>query len=460
MLQWARIYIDLPQTPGVTKECARVRSVLFFGMEKYRDRMHLAVETAPTLLHLSVFLFFIGLTVFFFTIFKTVAVIILIAVGSFGLAYFALTILPCLDHSCPYRTPMSSQWWYLWQISLSYVTQCLSFILRQLHNCLVPLHLGDITTRRQRILTQWLQAIDYLAWKYGKRLKKGFRGTIVEYAREAPQNIDVDALSWMFQLPTLAEKSKIQMFVACLPGETIIQLLSQYPQDGKVAFRHRLSTLFRSCTPGTASSGLDENMRRRRLLVCLNAVHHIAKASISSLSPRRLNEMRLHFANIGLMRPLWVDSDPAIRITARSICALFARQLLRQRQLGEGELSWLQEVMDQPSNTIFNEHHNRASVDSMNVDAFVDGVLSYQRDDLPNVLAISFKDTLMVLTNMNSRDSFHADPFEKWLSNYIGRIEQENDRQDRDSVVDQLRRMLSSTTGTSRPQSQSPASGI
>jgi hypothetical protein len=457
MLQWARIYIDLPQIPSVSKERARVRSVLFFGMKKYR--MHLAVETAPTLLHLSVFLFFIGLVVFFFTIFKTVAIVILISVGFFGLAYFALTILPSLDHSCPYRTPMSSLWWYLWHTSLSYVARYLHFILRQLHHYLVPLNLGEITTRRQLILTQWLQTFEDFAEKHGERLKHGFRGTVVECARAASQDIDVEALTWLFQLPALTEKNKIQKFVASLPGETIIQLLSKSFQDGKVTFRHHLSTLIRSCTPGTASSALDENMRRRRLLVCLNAVHLIAKASIASPSSRLLNEMRLHFANITLMRPLWADRDPAIRITARSICALFARQLLRQRQLGEGELSWLQEVMDKPSNTIFNEHNNRARVDSMNVDAFVDGVLSYQRDDLPNVLAVSFKDTLMVLMNTNSRVSVHTDTFEEWLSYHIRRIEQENDRQDRDNVVDQLRRMSTSTTGTSRPQSQSPASG-
>jgi Family of unknown function (DUF6535) len=458
MLQWARIYIDLPQIPSVPKERARVRSVLFFGMKKYR--MRLAVETAPTLLHLSVFLFFIGLVIFFFTIFKTVAVVILIAVGFFGLAYFALTILPCLDHSCPYRTPMSSLWWYLWHTSLSYVTQYLHFILRQLHSCLVPLNLGEITTRRQRILTQWLQNIEDFAEKHGERLKHGFRGTVVECAREASRDIvDVEALTWLFQLPALTEKSKIQKFVASLPAETIIQLLSKSFQDGKVSFRHHLSTLFRSCTSGTTSSGLDEDMRRRRLLVCLNAVHHIAKASIASPSSRLLNEMRSHFANVALMRPLWADREPAIRVTARSICALFARRLLREPQLGEGELSWLQEVMNKPSNTIFNEHNNRARVDSMNVDAFVDGVLSYQRDDLPNVLAISFKDTLMVLMNTHSLASVHADTFEEWLSYHIRRIEQENDRQDRDNIVDRLRRMSStSTTGTSRPQS--PASGI
>jgi len=161
MLQWVRIYFDLPQIPNVPKERARVRSFLFFGVEKYR--MHLAVKTAPTLLHLSVFLFFIGLVVFFFTIFKTVAVVISIAVGFFGLAYFALTILPCLDHSCPYRTPMSSLWWYLWHFSLSYFAQYLHFILRKLHNYIVPLNLGEVTMRRQRILTQCLQTIEDLA---------------------------------------------------------------------------------------------------------------------------------------------------------------------------------------------------------------------------------------------------------------------------------------------------------
>jgi uncharacterized protein DUF6535 len=454
MLQWSRMYIDLPQIPSVPKERARVRSVLFFGMEKYR--MHLAVETAPTLLHLSVFLFFIGLVIFFFTIFKTVAVVILIAVGSFGLAYFALTILPCLDHSCPYRTPMSSLWWYLWHTSLSCAAHYLRFILMQLHGCLVPLNLGEVRSRRQRILTQWLQTIENFAEKHGKRLKHGFRGIVVEYAREASlDHIDVEALTWLFQLPALTEKSKIQKFVASLPGETIIQLLSKSFQDGRVSFRHQLSTLFRSCTPGTAASGLDENMRRRRLLVCLNAVHQIAKASVASPSSHVLNDMRLHFANIALMRPLWAERDPAIRVTARSICALFARQLLRQRHLGEGELSWLQEVMDRPSNTIYNAHNNRARVDSMNVDAFVDGVLSHQwpEDDLPNVLTIPFKETLMVLMNTSSRASVHTDAFEESLSYHIRRIEREDDHQYRDNIVDQLRRMSSAST-TGRPQSR------
>ena len=434
MLQWAHVYIDLPQTPGSPDERARIRSVLFFGTEKYY--MHRAVEMAPILLHLSVFLFFTGLVIFFFTIFKTVAIVVLIFVGFFGLAYVALTILPFLDHSCPYRTPMSTLWWYPWHASLYYVPRCLHYTLKWLHYFLVPLNLGEVTSRRERTLIQWLRATEYLAEKHWMCLEHGFQKIMVKYAREASQDVNVEALTWLLQLPTLTEESKIQKFVASLPGEVVVRLLSKSFQDGEVTLRQRLSDLFRSCTPGTASSELDEFTRRRRLLVCLNAVHHFAKASISLPSFHLLNEMRLHFANIALMRPLWVDRDPAIRVTSRSICALFARQLLRQRQFEEEELLWLQEVMDKPANTIFNEHNNRARVD-MNVDAFVDGVLLHQMDDLPDVLATSFKDTLMVLMNTNNR----ADAFEEWLFYYIRRMEEENDHQDRNNVVNQLRRM-------------------
>ena len=182
------------------------------------------MEMASTLLHLSVFLFYIGLVVFFFTVYKTVAIAILISVGIFGLAYLTLTILPCIDHSCPYCTPMSRLWWYLWHTSFSHVARCLRFLLRQLHDSLVPYTLGDITSRRQRILNKWWQTIKNLAEKHGKRLEDGFRWTLVESTIKASQEIDVKALTWLFQLPALTEKNKIQKFVVSIPGDTIVQL--------------------------------------------------------------------------------------------------------------------------------------------------------------------------------------------------------------------------------------------
>ena len=466
MMQWARIYIDLPQIPSAPRERARVRSVLFFGTEKYR--MHLAVEMAPRLLHLSVFLFFAGLIIFFFvvTVYQTVAIVLSIFVGVFAVVYLVCTILPCIDNRSPYRTPMSSVLWYTWQASFFSVTFFLSWLLRLFHCCLVPYNFGDVTSFRQRILNWCISTIDGFYEKHLQNIKDGFQRSIVQGALDAPKLVDHKALTRLFArgLDGLAEYSKIQEFVPIIPGDTIVQLMSGPKESGRTVFHDRLLSLLRSCTPDTV--WLDEDMRRRRLLVCLNAIHHIAKASAppygvsQSEFLRVLSDVRINFANIRLMQLLWADTDPSIRIISRSICALLARHLLRKRPLEGVELAWLEEVMAKPSNTIFNGHNNHAAVDSMNADAFVDGVFLYQRGDLPNELVISFKDTLMVLMNTNNRAFVHPDTFDGWLFYHIERIEQENVHRDRDNVVRQLRRMSSSIAGTSRPQTQaqSPAS--
>jgi hypothetical protein len=82
---------------------------LFLGTLTY-DMDH-AVAATVMLLHLSVFLFLVGLVTFFFTINKIVAVVVSVAVGLFGVVYFTLSILACIDYSCPYRTPLSDVWW-------------------------------------------------------------------------------------------------------------------------------------------------------------------------------------------------------------------------------------------------------------------------------------------------------------------------------------------------------------
>ena len=465
MQQWGRVYIGLPQSQIVPSDRARVRSILWFGTKKYH--MDFAVEIAPTLLHFSVFLFYIGLVIFFFTIYKTVAMAILISVGLFGLVYFTATILPCLDHSCPYSTPMSSLWWYLWHTFLLFVTSCLHSLLKLFYSCLVPYNTnwGAASSFTQPTLSRWLDTVEKFTTKHGGHLKDGFRDTVVKYALKARPDTDIKALMWVFDLPALAEKSKIQKFVAGLPGKRVVELFSQGNSSDRenITFCHHLSTLFRtSCVPDTIV-GVTEEMRKGRL-VCLNALHHIAKASIShsivspsSFSP--LDDMRLHFANMDRMRPLWAESDPAIRVTARSICALLAKQLLRKPNLKVGELSWLHDVMDRPPNEVFQalRVNDFGKADNMNFDSFVNGVLSQQTGDLPNVQAILFTETLQALVNTNNQTSIHADNFKAWLTSLIQQMEEEGD-QDRGDVVGKLRSVSSSTTGR-RQSPQSQASG-
>ena len=449
--QWARRYLHLPKIPSVSRKRARVRSFLFHGTLIYG--IHYAVEIAPTLLHLSVFLFNIGLVIFFFTIFKTVAIIVLVFVALFGVMYFILTVLPCLHHICPYRTPMSDIFWYLWHAFASLAEVFLRAILRQLHTLLVPYNIGEAILWRQRKLAVWLERIETDLKRHKKRLGDGFQGSIVEDALEAPQDIDVHALTWLFQLPALAEKSKIEKFVACIPGKTIVQLFSNPVPNGRISFRDHLSALLRSCTPGTV--GLDDETRKRRLLVCLDAIHHIAKASIDPsgvlISRSLLDDVRITFAYIGLMRVLWTDSDRSISVTARCICALLARNLLRKFPLEQSELAWLQDVMGKPSHTIYNHLNSLATVDDMNVDSFVYGVLSGQTDDLPITQATSFVRTLAILMNLGTQTAIDRVIFADELVSLIRRIE-EGGHPDRDNLVDKLLGIFQDVFPSAGPQ--------
>jgi hypothetical protein len=436
--QWASRYLQLPRIPSLPSEQARVRSFLFFGAHTYG--MVNAIEVPATLLHISVFLFFGGQVIFFFTVYKTAAIILSASLVPFGVAYFMLTILPCIDLRCPYRTPLSSVCWYLWHTSLLSVTLCIRGLLRLLHSCLVPYNLGEVTSSRQRILTQWLQTIGSSVKKHGERLKYGSRRGIIPVALRAPETVDLKAITWLFKLPALAEKSKIQDLVSCIPGATIVQLMSTPIESGKVIFRDHLLSLLQSCDPGTV--GLDEDTRRGRLLVCLDAVHHIVKASTvpDGVPPSEsvLRDIRINFANIGLMRTLWADSDPSIRLVSRSICALLARQLLRKHRLEQSELAWLQDVIGEPSNTIFNSLGNLPTVDYMNLDAYVYDVLSRQTDDLPVKQATFFAETVTILTSTGSVR----------ISGLLRRADEQDSRLR--EVVGQLRRIYPQP----RPESQ------
>ena len=435
--QWARRYVQLPQIPTVPRDKARVRSYLFLGIQRYG--MTRAVEAAPALLHLSVFLFFAGLVIFFFTIFKPVAIVVSICVGLIGFVYLILTILPCLDHCCPYRTPMSSFWWYCSHTSLGFFAVCARWLLKWLHEILVPTNPGDITSPIQRILTNWWQVFDNSVKMHEKRLKDGFRGTTIQRAIDAPTEADAKALTWLLNEPS-ADKSKIQEFVDSLPGDTVVQLIGAPIHSGRLFSQH-LSTLIRSCTPG--SIGLDEDTRRRRLVVCLNAVHHIARSfggvSYGVFLPETvLDDVRIKFANIVLMRTLWTDTDPAIRITSRSICALLANHILHKPSPHDSDLAWLQDVLGQPSNRIYNSLRDRSTVDNMNIDSYVYGVLSYSTGDLPVESAATFVDTLAIIMNAGDKTAIRRSIFEGGISELLRRAENYDYLRE---VADHLRRI-------------------
>jgi hypothetical protein len=177
-------------------------------------------------------------------------------------------------------------------------------------------------------------------------------------------------------------------------------------------------------------AGPDEDIRKRSLLVCLDAIHHIAQTS----PVPELNFVRSNFANVDLMRELWGHGDTAICLTSRSICALVARQVVRE-PLGEPQLRWLHNVTGEASNLIFNA--DIVKRDHMNLKSFVYGVLSNQVGDLATHTT-SFKETLAIL--LGAGNCAH---FQSRLAEEAGPwIQQDGGPQGSHEVVDKLRSMF------------------
>ena len=431
--QWARRYVEMPHRPSDVKDRARVRSFLFLGTEIYK--MRLAAQMAPTLLHLSVYLFFAGLVMVFRTINTSVAIAVEVSVGIFGLAYITLSILPCLDVRCPYRTQMSYFLWYPTHAILSFAALCLRWVLELLHGCLVDPGLGDTTSTKQRILVRWLNSREEAVKTHWQYVTNGLAKSIINSAIGAKGDGDRRIVTRLFNLLAMGDKSKLRQFAASIPRNQVLDLIPRI-KSMEIVLQEPLRILLRCCAGagGTSVAGPDEEVRRRSLLVCLEAIHNIVKDP----NVPDLNYVRANFANIGLIRACLDSSDTAIRLTSRSICALIARQVFKG-QLEEQQIRWLQEVTGETSRAI----HDAADSDTknrMNLKSFVNGVLSTQEGDLATQDVASFKETLAILLDIENDANFDTN-FQNRLSEEVERIQQDDPESSHD-VVYKLRTMF------------------
>src|SRR6266478_2658108 len=387
--QWARRYVETPKVPSEPNDRARVRSFLFLGTEKYQ--MRFLVELAPALLHFSVYLFFAGLVIAFHTVHKRVAIAVYAAVGLFGVAYLVLTVLPFVGIKCPYRTPMSYILWYSLHPLFSALTWVIHWVLEQFRGWLVSPNLGGSMSSGQRRLVGWSNSLETAAKKHWRYVTDGFGKSIIDGAKNL-ENGDRNIITWLFSHFTLYDRSKLQRFAASIPRNRVPELIP-LTESGRIVLRDPLLTLLRSCVPDARATGPDnEDVRKRSLLVYLDTIYHIAKAPITP----DLNFMRANFANVGDIRALLDNDDADIRVASHSICALVAKQVIRE-PLEEPQLRWLQEVTGETSNTIYNA--SIVARDRMNFKAFVYGVLSNQAGDLP---IVSFKETLAILLDVRT----------------------------------------------------------
>ena len=305
MQQWARRYLQLAQAQTTLYKRARTRAYLFEGVQTFR--LSQAVEAVPALLHVAVFLFFVGLVDFLFSINASVAHAVLGAICLCGCTYILLTFLSNVRPNCPYRTPFSRD-------SLKYLLVLPTApVLLGLYCLRCVLH----SDRSERLLTRLSFFMQSLLW------------TMHEATRALQADIDRKALQWA--IATVDDDDDIETLIEGIPGFltsgtsrsglSIIEDLLQPQQPTPLG--HHINRLIQSCTP-EGYHRASETVRRRRALICLNTTRFLTGVYFASFSYGMFGYQTWPSVN-SLKR----DEDPVVAINAVSTGALAARAYLR-----------------------------------------------------------------------------------------------------------------------------------
>ena len=108
--QWVRDYTQIFHLYYDPLIRARACQFLYEGTIKWRIRT--VVNIIPALVHISLFLFFFGLTDFLFHINLTVGITTIITVALCGIFYVFCTFAPLISHQSPYHTPLTVFFWW------------------------------------------------------------------------------------------------------------------------------------------------------------------------------------------------------------------------------------------------------------------------------------------------------------------------------------------------------------
>ena len=246
--RWARRYIRITQSSRYSPhKRARLRAFFSSGVERWH--VSWAVEALPTLLHLSLFLFFVGLVIYLFSTNHIVFGFVVWWVALSMMAYLCITLLPIFRPNSPYYAPLSSILWSLYA--------CISCaIFEVLSPAFTRLGFDDMHHfRRSR--------------NYHKRFSEDIRKTAEDTALRQSGEIDVHVLETTFD--SLGEDGAWERFFDAIPGFFDSELVTAIlPNE----FRHKFSQAlieFLDCTFSLIS--VTESVRSDRLIICLNAAH-------------------------------------------------------------------------------------------------------------------------------------------------------------------------------------------
>ncbi|KAI0312355.1 hypothetical protein OF83DRAFT_1286945 [Amylostereum chailletii] len=114
--QWVRDYMHVFQRYNHSLKRARIRQFLYEGANFWR--MSVIVDAIPALIHISLFLFFVGLCEFLFGLNDSVAIWTTTVISLSAALYIWTMFAPILDAQSPYQSPASGVFWYIFQTFL------------------------------------------------------------------------------------------------------------------------------------------------------------------------------------------------------------------------------------------------------------------------------------------------------------------------------------------------------
>ena len=261
MQQWARNYLRMAQARCSDPAAqARMRAFAFDGVSKFH--MSHALELVPLLLHISVFLFFLGMVEFLFPINNTVMFVVLGFVIAVVCTYLLLTIFPLSCLNFPYSTPLSPLVWRL--------TDFPARVISSLH--WLTLTAFRLCSEYKWDMKHWQDARDDTLFKVPsvyRQFRIGLRTRFVSHAVHADASVLGKQL--IRELDTTEDVDEIEAFFegmhATLAVDKAFSPVVKYLVNHQMLLSFRFQCLFDSC-----DNTLLEPARHRRALVGVRAV--------------------------------------------------------------------------------------------------------------------------------------------------------------------------------------------
>ena len=253
-----------------------------------------AVEGLPTLLHLSLFLFFVGLCIFLFNVHQEVFIFVVSWIGFFSTVYGLITLLPLIRHDSPYNTPLSIPAWFLYArihyVTLKLLTFIACFILISPYvlALIVFKVLSFITFNRIRgkrcldqIMSYQIQMDGYLYLGLGtwhrhlsRRMSGGVEKKAEETASEQSSEIDVRILGWT--ISALGDDDSLEKFFESIPGlfnsKLVKNLEREFPMTHLKTFWQSLDGLMGRTL---SSNSVTESTKSHRVIICNDIINMI-----------------------------------------------------------------------------------------------------------------------------------------------------------------------------------------